>query len=83
MGKYIITEHMTDLELLFVIGDNCTAVHFRTSAYHSKDTADRNNFTLHVLHTKIIFIPRIFLTMNGNRNRLCIITNGCRHRPQG
>ena len=74
--KYVFTKHMTDFQLLFMIGDHRTAVHLRTGPHHGKNAAYWNNLTGYILHPQIIFLPRIFFAMNGNRYSLGIIAYG-------
>ena len=73
--EYVLSEYMTDFQLLYGIRDHCAAVHFRTRADHGQNASDRYDFVIDVFHAKIILFPRIFRTVSGNRNRLCIIAN--------
>ena len=66
---------MADFEFLFRIGNHGTAVHLRPGADHGQNTANRNNFIVHIFHADIIFFPWIFFAVCGNGNGLGIVAD--------
>ena len=63
----IVAEHMTDLLLGFVIGDDRAAVHLRACARHSENAADGNYLAGRLLKADKIFLPRVVVAVNGYR----------------
>ncbi len=71
----IVPEHMADLEMLLVIRDDRAAVHLGAGAGHCQHAADRHDLAVRLLKACIVFLPRILVAVNGDRDRLGIIAD--------
>lgn len=72
---FLICKDMAYFLFGFRIGNDGARVHLGTGAHHSQHTAHRQRFAIRFLKAQIIFFPRIFFTVHGNRNCLRIITD--------
>ena len=72
----IIAEDMANLELLLVVGDDRAAVHLGAGARHGQDTADGDDCAVGLFKADIILVPRIVVTVDGDRYRFGIVTAG-------
>ena len=66
---------MSDLELLFAVGDDRTAVHLAARADHREHTADGDDLAGRLLKADVILVPRIFVAVDGNGDRFCIVAD--------
>ena len=70
IGKY-----MTDLLFCLRIGDDRSGVHLRTGSYHGQHTSHRKGLAVRFFKAQVIFLPRVFVTVDGYRNCLGIIAD--------
>ena len=71
----VFTEHMTDFQLLFPVGDDRTAVHLAAGSDHGQHAPDRNDFAGYLLKAVEIPVPRVLVAVNRDRNRLRIVAD--------
>ena len=75
LREYLRSKHMTDFQLLLMIGDHRATVHFASRSHHGQNAAHGNDFTGRFLKTDIILLPGIFLAVNRYGNCLRIIAD--------
>ena len=68
-----VGEYFTDLQFSFRISNNGTGIHFGACAHHSQHGAYGQCFAGRLFESDVIFFPRIFVAIYGNRNSLCVV----------
>ena len=73
LGHGLTAEHMADLQLLGMVGDDRAAVHLTARADHRQHTPDGQDLAIGFLKAQVVLVPRVLIAKHGDGYGLGVI----------